>query len=370
MSEAPDWSLGLPRWAAELGRDLQRPIRALGSAAELWNAGEAELRAVLRVPEPALSGLLALRRRQRVDEVAARLARDGVGHLWPGAEGWPAGLGDLPDPPVALFTRSRSADVMAALAERPAVAVVGSRRATAQGLALARELGAGLARRGAVVVSGLAYGIDTAAHLGALAEGGLTVAVLGCGVDVAYPRRNRDLAQRIAERGALVSEFWPGTPPAAWRFPARNRIVAGITAGVAVVEAGERSGALITADFALEAGRPVLAVPGWPGAAASAGTNGLLRAGAALLECVDDIVHELPGLSWTGGPGSPPPVPDGLAGQVYECLTREPLPADLVAERIGADAAGVTAALAVLEMEGRVVRGQGQRYWAAPAGAA
>ncbi len=368
MSGAPGWALGLPRWAAELGRDLQRPIRACGGPDPLWSREAPGLAAVLRVPDAVAASLVALRREQRVDGVLAELAARGIGHLWRGGPGWPAALDDLPDPPVALFTRAGSATPLAALADHPVVAVVGSRRATAQGLAMARDVGRRLARRGAVVVSGLAHGIDTAAHEGALEADGITVAVLGCGVDIAYPRRNRALAQRIVERGALLSEFWPGTAPAPWRFPARNRIVAGLSHAVAVIEAGERSGALITADFALEAGRPVLAVPGWPGAASSVGCNGLLRAGAALLEDVDDIVDEVAGAAWAAPEENPGAPPSGVAAQIYRCLTHEPLPADVVAERLGCDAATVAAALAVLEVEGRVVRGQGQRYWAAPAG--
>lgn len=368
MNPAPEWSLGLARWAAELGRDLQRPIRALGGPAALWEARPAELEAVLRIPAPACARLLALRREHRPQALVRELGAGGVRHMWPGGPRWPRDLDDLPDPPVALFARGASDETMAALAGCPAIAVVGSRRATAQGLSFARELAAGLARRGAVVVSGLAHGIDAAAHEGALDGGGITVGVMGCGVDVPYPRRNRTLAERIMRRGALVSEFWPGTPPAPWRFPARNRIVAGVAAAVAVVEAGARSGALITADFALEAGRPVLAVPGWPSAAASAGTNGLLRAGAALLESVRDVVDEVPGARWADEDRPAGAPPRGVAAQVYECLAHEPLAADVVAERVGHDAATVAAALAVLEVEGRVVRGQGQRYWAAPSG--
>ncbi|HET6690394.1 MAG TPA: DNA-processing protein DprA [Miltoncostaeaceae bacterium] len=280
---------------------------------------------------------------------------------------YPDALRQLPDPPFCLFLRGESESALARLSAGPAVGVVGSRRATAAGTALAHRLGADLARRGAAVVSGLAHGIDAAAHEGALAAGGCTVAVLGCGVDVPYPRRNRELARRVAASGALVSEFWPGTPPAPWRFPARNRIVAGLSGAVAVVEAGVRSGALITADFALELGRPVLAVPGWPGALASEGSNGLLRAGAALLETADDIVAELPDAEWRP-PGDPhgEGVPDGLAARVHERLALEPMDADALAEALGADPGEIGAALALLEVEGLAVRGEGRRYWATP----
>lgn len=368
MSDPQEWSLGLARWAADLGRDLQRPIRAFGGPEALWAADVGELVRVLRVAPADGARLDASRRELRAAEVVESLAAQGIAHLHPASPLWPRALGVLPDPPVALFVRGDLPRTFAALGEAPVVAVVGSRRATSQGVGFAHDLAGGLCRRGAVVVSGLAHGIDAAAHEGALTAGGVTVAVLGCGVDVAYPRRHRALAGRVVRQGALVSEFWPGTPPAPWRFPARNRIVAGLSAAVAVVEAGGRSGALITADFALEAGRPVLAVPGWPGAAASVGCNGLLRSGAALLEGADDVVDEVPAAGWVGVGDTRPRAPDGVAGRVYECLAREPLAADVVAERVGEDAAAVAAVLAVLEVEGLVVRGEGQRYWAAPAG--
>ncbi|HMN99817.1 MAG TPA: DNA-processing protein DprA [Miltoncostaeaceae bacterium] len=368
MSAAPEWPVGLARLAQALGRDLQRASRAVGGPEALWGAGRARLGGALRLSGAELEEALRLRAAIDVPADVARLADAGVTVVGLPDVRYPEGLRQLPDPPFCLFLRGGGADAgLARLAEGPAVGVVGSRRATAAGTALAHRLGADLARRGAAVVSGLAHGIDAAAHEGALAAGGCTVAVLGCGVDVPYPRRNRDLARRVAASGALVSEFWPGTPPAPWRFPARNRIVAGLSGGVAVVEAGVRSGALITADFALELGRPVLAVPGWPGALASEGCNGLLRAGAALLETVDDVVAELADAPWRpAGDPQAEAVPDGLAAQVHRCLAHEPMDADALAETLGADPGEVAGALALLEVEGLAVRGEGRRYWATP----
>ncbi|MGD9571704.1 MAG: DNA-processing protein DprA [Thermoleophilia bacterium] len=368
MSAPPDWPLGLARLAAALGRDLQRPARRAGGPLALWSARGAAFARALGLGGPELTA--ARRERRGIDPAADRraLAAAGIHHAGMGEDAYPAALYDLHDPPFGLFVRAADpSGVLARLVEGPAVAVVGSRRATAAGLAFARELGAGLAARGAVVVSGLAHGIDAAAHEGALRVGGVTVAVLGCGVDVPYPRRNRALAERVVTEGALVSEYWPGTPPAPWRFPARNRIVAGLAGAVAVVEAGRRSGALITADFALELGRPVLAVPGWPGTAAAEGGNGLLRAGAALLESADDVVAEMPHPGWAAdAPGAAAMVPGGLAGRVHALLAHEPAVADALAAALGEDPAAVARALALLEVEGLVVRGEGQRWWAAP----
>ena len=191
-------------------------------------------------------------------------------------------------------TIRRPASSSAGLRARPArsrhaVAVVGARACSAYGSQVAGELGAGLARAGVVVVSGLARGIDAAAHRGAL-ESGATVAVLGCGIDRDYPRAHRSLAASIEEIGLIVSEYPPGVEPAPWRFPARNRIVAGLCDATVVVEARERSGALITADLALDEGRDVLAVPGEVTSLLSKGTNALLRLGAVPVTCVEDVL--------------------------------------------------------------------------------
>src|SRR3954447_6997467 len=187
-------------------------------------------------------------------------------------------LRQIHDPPRALFLRGAGdADVLC----RPTVAVVGARACSPYGAQVARMLGREFAAAGLVVVSGLARGVDGEAHRGALEAGGLTVAVLGGGIDRDYPAAHAELARRIRERGLVVSEYEPGVEPAPWRFPARNRIIAGLSAATIVVEARERSGALITADLALEEGRDVLAVPGEITSPLSAGTNALLKLGAA-----------------------------------------------------------------------------------------
>jgi DNA processing protein len=364
---SPDWPLGLAWLAHVLGRDLQRAARAAGGPRALWRCGRDALGRALRLGGADLER--AHRARRGFDAVAQarRLADAAIVHRSPEDSAYPESLAELHDPPFGLFLTGRVDEALACLGEGPVVAIVGSRRATAAGRALAREVAGGLAHRGAVVVSGLAHGIDAAAHEGALGAGGVTVAVLGCGVDVPYPRRNRLLAARIAASGMLVSEYWPGTPPAPWRFPARNRVVAGLAQAVTVIEAGRRSGALITADFGLELGRPVLAVPGWPGSVASEGCNGLLRAGAGLLEDAADVVFEIPRGPWREGPARAGEVPGGLAGAIHELLQREPMGADRLAAELGEGPAEVAGALAMLEVEGLVVRGEAQRFWAAPA---
>ncbi len=201
---------------------------------------------------------------------------------------YPTALAAIHDPPPTLWVRG-GVDILRA----PSVAIVGSRRASPYALEVAHRLGADLARRGVIVVSGMARGVDSAAHRGALDGGGATVAVFGCGVDVIYPPEHRALAERIVTCGALVSEFDPGMPPLKSNFPQRNRIISGLSLAVVVVEAAEGSGSLITADFALEQGRAVLAVPGNVLGGRNYGAHALLRDGAKLVECADDILEEI-----------------------------------------------------------------------------
>lgn len=201
-----------------------------------------------------------------------------------GRPGFPSGLERLADPPPRLHVRGSLSDV-------PGVAIVGSRRCTRYGAALARTMGRNVAGAGWTVVSGLARGIDTAAHVGALDDGGHTVAVLGCGIDVWYPASNRQLGERILADGAVVSEYGPGVEPAPWRFPARNRIIVGLSDAVIVVEAAERSGALITARLAMEHGVDVFAVPGDLDRETSRGTNRLIADGAHPIVSAGEVVE-------------------------------------------------------------------------------
>jgi DNA processing protein len=260
---------------------------------------------------------------------------------------YPALLGAIHDPPPAIFLRG---DGGAALLSRPAVAVVGARSCSAYGRSVARTLGRELAATGLVVVSGMARGIDGEAHRGALEAGGVTVAVLGCGVDRDYPAAHAELARRIRERGLVVSEYEPGVEPAPWRFPARNRIIAGMSEAVVVVEARERSGALITADFALEEGRDVCAVPGEITSALSAGTNALLRLGAMPVTSAGDIL-ELFGLA----PAEPEAAALGPAAQtLLERLRDGALTGDELMRASGIDPGQASAALMELELARRV----------------
>jgi DNA processing protein len=253
------------------------------------------------------------------------------------------------DPPPKLYLRGDGDRDLLSLA---AVAIVGARACSPYGAQVARMLGRELAAAGVVVVSGLARGVDGEAHRGALEAGGRTVAVLGCGIDRDYPAAHTTLAREIAGGSLLVSEYEPGVEPAPWRFPARNRIIAGLCAATIVVEARERSGALITADFALEEGREVFAVPGEITSALSAGTNALLRLGATPLTSAADVLESL-GIEL---PSAARPAIGEVAASVLERL---PASADELVRSSGLSAGEVAAAIAELEIAGLASEGDG-----------
>jgi DNA processing protein len=264
---------------------------------------------------------------------------------------FPPLLRELYDAPPTLYVRG---EVQALAA--PGVAVVGARSCSAYGAQVARSLARDLATAGIVVVSGLARGVDGEAHRGALESGGLTIAVLGCGIDRDYPHSHAELARRIVSCGAVVSEYPPGVEPAPWRFPARNRIIAGLSLATVVVEARERSGALITADFALELGRDVFAVPGEITSGLSAGTNDLLRQGAAPLTSVRDVLDALGIESASSARAS---AVSGPAAAMLELLGDGASGMDELVRSSGFSSAAVAAALVELELAGLAAQADG-----------
>jgi DNA processing protein len=279
---------------------------------------------------------------------------------------YPALLLHIPDPPPYLYMFGETA----ALASP--VALVGSRNATDYGLTTTRRLSSDLARQGATVVSGLARGIDTAAHEGALQGGGYTVAVLGSGLARIYPRENAALCERIAARGAVISEFPLEAEPDAHHFPQRNRIISGMSLGTVVVEATRRSGSLITARMALEQNREVFAVPGSVHSFKSMGTHALIKEGAKLVTHVGDILEELPPMPAPGddprAAGSaerPNPAPDALQGdarRVFEALSPYAIHVDELTRQLAIDPGRLAAVLLTLELEGLVRQEPGKRF--------
>jgi DNA processing protein len=291
---------------------------------------------------------------RRFDEPVylTRLRDAGVRWIARSAREFPPLLHAIHDPPPGLFVRG---DADLDLLRRATVAVVGARSCSPYGTQVARMLGRELGRAGLVVVSGLARGVDGEAHRGALETGALTVGVLGCGIDRDYPAAHRELAARIRATGLTVSEYAPGVEPAPWRFPARNRIIAGLSAATVVVEARDRSGALITADLALEEGREVFAVPGEITSALSSGTNDLLKLGATPLTTAADVLDVF-GLASTAAES----VELGSSAEAVLTRLRDgPASADELARATGLDAGALSSALTELELAGCAVAGGG-----------
>jgi DNA processing protein len=281
-----------------------------------------------------------------------RLAAAGLRWLAKADAGYPAALAAIFDPPVGLFLRG---DGDPRLLEQPSVAVVGARACSSYGAQVARTFGRELAAAGLVVISGMARGVDGEAHRGALEAGGATIAVLGCGVDRDYPAAHAELARRICREGLVVSEYAPGVEPAPWRFPARNRIVAGLAQVTVVIEARAKSGALITTDLALEEGREVFAVPGEITSALSAGTNALLKLGAAVATSPGDVLEAF-------GLELQEPDPPDLTPPAAAVLTRlrdGPQSADELVRVLALDAGAAAAALAELELHGLLTETSG-----------
>ncbi|MDR3038090.1 MAG: DNA-processing protein DprA [Candidatus Adiutrix sp.] len=379
----PDRLAGL---ALYLGLNLNSAVwhRVLGYAGSAAAAFEGFDLGLAGVNFPGLlsSGLL--------EEAAALMeetARKGLGLLIRGDPGYPARLAEIPDPPPVLWVKGALDE-----GDRFAVGLVGSRRASPAGLAAARELGRAGASRGLTIVSGLARGVDAEAHWGALEAGGRTLAVLGCGLDWVYPRENAPLYERIPQAGALISEFPPSFRPLPVNFPRRNRVLAGLSLAVVVVEAGPRSGALITARLGLELNREVMALPGPAGAEQTQGGNRLIKEGAALVENMDEVLAEikprlLEGLAENRAarPAEPPagPIPPPLAdagppaagrtarptpapirpapgepapgtpeARVWSLLAEGPLDADTLGRAAGLSAAEMSLALLNLELAG------------------
>lgn len=351
------------RLTHSVGREAaRRLLAAFASPQHVFDASPAARRAV--VPDAALDtppdGLAAL-----LDATRAWLADDEQRAIVTlGDAAYPAALLDTADPPLLLTTQGQ-----VELLNQPSLAIVGSRNPTAQGTDNARAFAEHLARAGYTIVSGLALGIDGAAHEGALAAAGGagTIAVVGTGLDRVYPSRHRALAHRIAEHGLLVSEFDLGTPPLPANFPLRNRLIAGLTRGTLVVEAALASGSLITARCAVEAGREVFAIPGSIHSPQSRGCHALIRDGAKLVESADDILSELGPRAAAARAGDAEAL-RAAADPLVDALGYDPATLDALVARTGWPADRLAARLLELELDGAVARLPGGLYQRRAAG--
>lgn len=330
-------------------------LEHFGSAEAVLAAPRAALREVGGLDTTSVSRIGSSAARERASLEVERSVKLGLSILTVGDSLYPAALRAIHDPPPVLWLRGDPAGLERLEGPVPrAIGVVGTRRCSGQARAFAGRLAADLSAADVVVVSGLARGIDTEAHRAAVDAGGLTVGVLGSGADRIYPAENAALASRML----VLSAYPAGTEPAAHNFPARNRIIAGLSAGLVVVEGDLKSGALITAVAALEAGRTVFAVPGRPAEPNSAGPHRLIRDGAVLTESAADVLEEM---GWAAGPAKPAPRLDGTAASVYAALDGQPLLDDLVGAT-GLAAPEILTSLMILSLQGHVRELPGGRY--------
>ncbi|MCO1601766.1 DNA-processing protein DprA [Desulfosporosinus nitroreducens] len=347
---------------------LRQLIACFGSAVKAWEASTSKY---LQLPNQEKWIKEVLKARQSIDpqRIGETLLKQGILIITPNEPEYPCLLAELSDAPPLLYYRGQLRGNMEGLA------IVGSRKATAYGKAVAKMFARDAASKGIVIASGLARGIDTAAHQGTLEAEGITWAFLGCGLDRIYPQENKRLAEEILIKGALISEFAPGSPPIAAHFPARNRLISGCSQGVVVVEAAERSGALITVDFALEQGREVFAVPGPIFSEVSRGTHHLIRQGAKIVEGIEDICNELP--AWSNYAGQitlfKGALPQGVESSdavesvsEHETILRQlcdvPLHIDQITMNSALSVSAISLALLELQLAGKVTQLPGQHY--------
>lgn len=344
--------------------------------------GGAGLRAMLRqfgLPQAVLqrkrSELMAFASAQAIEALDSQQVQDAVARSmeWAAAPGraiitladetYPRSLLEIHDPPAVLYAAGR-----AELLSRPALAVVGSRNASAQGAHNAEAFARTLSDSGFTIVSGLALGIDAAAHCGGLAGASGTIAVLGTGIDVVYPRRNAALAAEIEKRGLLLSEFAPGTPAAAHHFPRRNRLISGLAQGCLVVEAALASGSLITARAAADQGREVFAVPGSIHSPLSKGCHELIKSGAKLVESAEDVLAELTGFRQSASASTAQRTAAAPACALLDHMGHDPVDVDALCSRAGLSADQVASELLRLELDGRITSLPGGLYQRIEAG--
>jgi DNA processing protein len=336
---------------------LRSLIAHFGDVRTAWLADPEQLRAA-GLGAKTIDRLVALRRDVELDAIWEKIAGQGIQILTSDDEAYPARLREIEQPPPVLYVRGEWLPE-----DHFAVSIVGTRRVTAYGRQVTEQLSASLASRGITIVSGLARGVDAVAHSAALQAGGRTAAVLGSGVDRIYPPENRGLADRIMERGALLSDYPLGTAPDSGNFPPRNRIISGLSVATVVIEAGETSGALITAEFAAEQGREVFAVPGSILAPQSKGANKLIQNGALPLLSPDDVLQAL-NLTRVGQQQSARKIlpANAVESRLMDALGSEPLHVDEIRNQTGLPVEKVSAALVMMELKGMVRQVGGMQY--------
>jgi DNA processing protein len=341
---------------------MKRLLDEFKTPEAVFNASKSDLLEIDGLGERVVLEILKGPSEKRVTREVSLLKKAGGKLLAITDQDYPEGLREIYDPPPLLYMRGGLKEE-----DELAVAMVGSRKTNPYGRMMTEKISQELVGHGVTIVSGMARGIDAVAHWGALSGGGRTIAVLGCGIDVVYPKENRNLFSKIMEHGAVLSEFPMGSPPEGAHFPRRNRIISGLSLGVVVVQAGMKSGSLITAGYALEQGREVFAVPGVVGTEGSRGTHRLIKEGAKLVESSEDILEEiLP--RWRRGegkiPGEETKGPDLSAEEevLYELLSENPLPIDVLIRESPFDPGKVSSLLLNLELKGLISQWPGKCF--------
>lgn len=358
MPEGIDAWLLLNASGLSTQRQLQL-LETLGSAEHIFGASDDQLSQVDGITAVHISKLRAAARHTDLGEIRRKCKDHDVQVMTINDESYPSLLKEIPHPPSVLFVQGEITK-----SDELAVAIVGTRKCTPYGRTVARRLAANLAQRGFTIVSGLAVGIDGEAHEGALEAGGRSLGVLACGADITYPRAHKALRGRLAEAGAVITEYAFGTRPMRERFPARNRLISGFSLGTVVVEAPVKSGALITARLAGEQGREAFAVPGDVNSPTSRGCHALIKDGAQLVEVAEDVVDGL-GILLRAVPARQKPRTVELHGDeaaVYQALSHEPSHVDHIAASCNLPVAQITSALMLLEVKGLVRRFPGNTY--------
>ncbi len=336
---------------------FQMLLDFFGNPEIAWQA-PAEALKEAGLSDKVIENFIQVRSSISLDLIWEKISAQGIAVLTWMDEGYPRRLREIDQPPPVLYVRGELT-----LQDEWAVAIVGTRRMTTYGRQVTDEIAGTLSRNGVTIISGLARGVDAIAHQAALDAGGRTIAVLGCGVDRIYPPEHRKLAERIINQGALVSDYAPGTPPDATNFPPRNRIIAGLSMSVVITEAGQRSGALITAAFAADQGRDVFAIPGNIVSPQSRGTNRLIQDGACLVMDSKDILEMLELTMVTEHKAARIVLPeDAVEAQLIEVLQIEPLHIDEIRTRTELPIEKVTSTLAIMELKGMVRQIGGMNY--------
>lgn len=352
--------LGWQQLLPGIGKRVWKIIDHFGNPEEAWFASESALLTVPEISSTLVDGLVYQRAKINLDQEVERLHKHRVDFITYGDDCYPQCLKEIYDPPPVLFVRGNLNKF-----DFNSAAIVGSRKATAYGRTAAHRLANELADYNITVVSGMARGVDTAAHRGSLDANGYTIAVLGCGLDVVYPPENSRIFEEIANKGAVISEFPLGSPPEAWHFPSRNRIISGLSKVVIVVEAAMKSGALITADLALSQGREVMVVPGSIYSKMSEGPLKLLKQGARPVTEIGDILDELGVNALIKNLESKIPTKLKLSiieQKIYDVLMGEPLQLEELIIKIKSNPREVTSALMFLELKGLIKKMPGKMY--------